>query len=154
MTESHPRTHLSGGAIAGIVVAVVVLVSFLIAAAFFLDRKIRIAKSRPHTQFPVSSSSVQPHENESTPAPQFPNPTIRHLSDGAVEHVYLRDAASVGNGRLDTQDMFGGANGRSAMTGKLARLTGDIPQTSIGRTHGFKPADERRSVPYGPQDFA
>ena len=159
MVSKHKsKGHLSGGTIAGIVIAAVVVVLLLLAAAFYVLRR-RSSKPPPPTQRPIISSPML-----QTSAPQLPDSVVSHLSDNDVERMYLKDFAN-------RPDSFGGPNDRNSRTiitsggrpdkpssrGKLAALTGDSsPQAAApkGRIQGLKPADERRSVPYRPGDFA
>jgi hypothetical protein len=160
MVSKHKsKGHLSGGAIAGIVIAIVAVVLLILAAAFYVLRRRRYSNAQSSAQRPVISSPML-----QTSAPQLPNPAVSRFSDNDVERMYLKDFKN-------SSDSFGGPNDRNSRTiitsgdrpdqaaprGKLAALTGESsPQRAApkGRIKGLKPADERRSVPYRPGDFA
>lgn len=154
---SKSSSSISSGAIAGIVIAAVVVVLVLAAAAFFLTRRRRNARSQSSTQLPTISSPISNYEKISTNAPQLPNPTVTHMSDKEVERMYLRSSASIGNAQAPKISQ---ESGPPMPRGKLAKLTGDTPPRSLNdmapkaRIQGLKPAGERRSVPYRPDDFA
>lgn len=94
--------RLSGGAIAGIVIGVVAFVLFLAAAAFFLTRHKRNA-SRSRIAFPPISAPIRQYDEKiDNSANQLPNSSINNLSDEAVERLYLKEAAEVGDDESGT----------------------------------------------------
>jgi hypothetical protein len=157
---THGKHRLSAGAIAGLVVGIVAVVVIFIAGIFLYYRRRTTVKSPSHAELTTTNSPIQQHEKIQSTAPQLPNPTLNHLSHKEVERMYLKDSADVGDRKPGTPDTFGSAKDLVRPTGKLAQLTGEMgsqPSSRIapkGRIQGLKPADERRSVPYRPGDFA
>jgi cell division protein FtsN len=157
VSKSKTNSSLSGGAIAGIVVAVVVVLIVLAAAAFFLTRRRRNARSQSTTQLSTMSSPISDYEKISPVAPQLPSPAVERPSDKEVERMYLRSSASIGNAQAPR---FSQEIEPPLPRGKLAKLTGNTPPRSLSdmapkaRIQALKPAGERRTVPYRPDDFA
>jgi cell division protein FtsN len=159
VSKSKSTRSLSGGAIAGIVIGVVVFLIVLVAAAFFLVRRRRTTQSQLDYPSPKISSPIQDYEKISPVAPRLPGPAVTHHSDRDVERSYLESPASDANNQapVDTPRQ---AAGRPMPGGKLAKLTGDTQPRSLSdmapkaRIQSLKPAGERRTVPYRPDDFA
>lgn len=156
-SKARTSSSLSGGAIAGIVIAAVVVVFVLAAAAFYLTRRRQNTRSQSSTQLPTISSPISNYEKISPIAPRLPNPTVTQMSDKEVERMYLRSSASIGNAQAPR---FSQESELPVPRGKLAKMTGDAPPRSLSDTapkakiQALKPAAERRTVPYRPDDFA
>ena len=159
VSKSKSTSSLSGGAIAGIVIGVVVFVIVLVAAAFFVVRRRRTTQPQLSYPSPKISSPIQDYEKISPVAPRLPGPTVTHQSDKDVERAYLESPAS-GSDNQASVDAPRRAAERSMPGGKLAKLTGDTQPRSLSdmapkaRIQSLKPAGERRTVPYRPDDFA
>lgn len=158
MASKPPKiSSLTGGAIAGIVVGAVAILIVLAAATLFLTRRRRNARSPSDTPLPTISSPISDYEKISLVAPQLPKPGAETLSDKEVERMYLRSSASIGNAQAPriSQEIE-----PALPRGKLAKLTGNTPPYSLSdmapkaRIQALKPAGERRTVPYRPDDFA
>ena len=159
VSKSRSTSSLSHGAIAGIVIAVVVFLIILAVAAFFLVRRRRTTQPQLEYPSPKISSPIQDYEKISSVAPQLPGPTVTHHSDKDVERAYLESPASATNNQAPVETHRQAAE-RPMPGGKLARLTGDAQPRSLSdlapkaRIQSLKPAGERRTVPYRPDDFA
>ena len=144
------KSILNSGAIVGITIGCII-VAVLLTAAFLLVRRKRAAShSVAREAFPQISAPIQ---RIPTTASQLPNPTIGHLNDKSVEKLYLKEATRVGDSNSNAAETFIDTRSRAAPRGQHSSLI--LPHSTPKQVRRLEAAtNERRNVPYRPDDFA